>query len=45
MRGPVILTKKSTQTPMRGPAPPHPIAPGVIRMSYPTYGSSGSTQP
>jgi hypothetical protein len=45
MRGPIISTKKSTQTPVRGSAPPHPAAPGVIRMTYPSYGSSGSTQP
>jgi len=45
MRGPVISTEKSTQTPLRGPAPPHTTAPEVIRMTYPSYGSSGSTQP
>ena len=44
MRVSVISTKKSTQTPVRGLAPPHRTAPRVIRMSYPSYGPSGSTQ-
>jgi len=30
---------------MRGPAPTHPTAPGVIRVSYPGYSPSGLTQP
>jgi len=29
----------------RGSAPPHPTAPGVIRMPYPSYGPFDSTQP
>jgi len=45
MREPVISTEKSTQTPVRGPAPPHPTTPGVIRMPYPSYGPPGATQP
>ena len=32
-------------TPMRGPAPAHPTPAGIIRVPYPTYGPSGSTQP
>jgi len=35
-RGPTPL--RSTQTHVRGPTPPHLIAHGVIRMTYPSYG-------
>jgi len=45
MRGPVISTERPKQTPVRGPAPQNPTTPGVIRVSYPSYGKSGSTQP
>jgi len=45
IRGPVISTEKSTQTPVKGTTPPHPTAPEVIRMSYPSYGPSDSTKP
>ncbi|AES67478.1 hypothetical protein MTR_2g094150 [Medicago truncatula] len=45
MRGPDISTERSKQTLMRGPAPAHPTAPGLIRVSYPGYGPYGSTQP
>jgi len=44
MRGPIISTEKSTQTLARGLAPPHRTTPGVFRMTYPSYGSSDSTQ-
>jgi hypothetical protein len=37
MRGSLISTEKSMQTPVRCSAPPHPIAPRVIRMTYPSY--------
>jgi len=30
---------------MRGSAPAHPTPAGIIRVSYPTYGLPGSTQP
>ena len=33
------------QTPLRGPTPQNPTAPGVIRVPNPNYGSSASTQP
>jgi len=45
MRWPIFSTETSKQTPVRGPAPPHPTALGVIRAPYPSYGPSGSTQP
>jgi len=45
LRGPVLLADRPKQTPMRGPAPAHPTPAGIIRVSYPTYGPSGSTQP
>jgi len=45
IRGPIISTEKSMQILVKGTVPPHPTAPEVIRMSYPSYGSSGSTQP
>jgi len=45
MRGPIISTERSKQTPVMGPAPQNPIAPEVIRVSYPSYGQSISTQP
>jgi hypothetical protein len=44
MRGPIISTKRSKQTPVRGPAPPHPPTSGVIRVPYPIYGSFGSKE-
>ena len=45
LRGLVISTKRSRQTPVWGPAPPHPTAPGVIRVPYPSYGPSDYAQP
>jgi len=45
MRGLVISTERPKQTPIMGLAPQNPTAPGVIRVSYPSYGQSGSTQP
>jgi len=30
---------------VRGHTPTHPTTPGVIRVPYPGYGSSGSTPP
>jgi len=45
MSEPVISTERPKQTPMRGPAPQNPTAHGVIRIPYPNYGQSGSTQP
>ena len=30
---------------MRGPTPAHHTHAGIIRVSYPTYGPPGSTQP
>jgi len=44
-RGPVISNDRHKQTPMRGRAPQNPTAFGVIRVPYPNYGSSASTQP
>jgi len=41
----VISTEKSTQTLVRGLALSHPTVPGVIRMSYPSYGTSDYTKP
>lgn len=43
--GPVISNERPKQTPVRGPAPSHPTAPGVVRVPYPNYGPSGSSQP
>jgi hypothetical protein len=43
MRGPVISNDRHKQTPLRGPAPQNPTAPGVIRVPNPNYGSSAST--
>jgi len=45
LRGPVLSTDRPKRTPMRGPAPAHPTPAGIIRVQYPTYGPSGSTQP
>jgi len=45
LRGLVISTKRSRQTLVWGPAPPHPTAPRVIRVSYPSYGPSDYAQP
>jgi len=45
LRGPVLSADRPKQTPMRGPAPAHPTPAGIIRVPYPTYGPSGSTQP
>jgi len=45
IRRPIILNERPNKTPLRGPAPSHPTAPGVIRVSYPNYGPSGSSQP
>ena len=45
IKGPVISNDRHKQTPMRGPAPQNPTALGVIRVPYPNYGSSASTQP
>jgi hypothetical protein len=41
----VISTERSKQTSVRGPAPAHPTALGLIRVPYPGYGPSGSTHP
>ncbi|RHN67370.1 hypothetical protein MtrunA17_Chr3g0102021 [Medicago truncatula] len=45
MRGPMISNGMLKQTPLRGPAPQNPTAPGVIRVQNPNYRSSASTQP
>ena len=45
MRGPVISNDRHKQTPMGDPAPQNPTALEVIRVPYPNYGSSASTQP
>jgi hypothetical protein len=45
IRGPIISNERPKQTPMRSPASTHPTAPSVIRVPYPSYGPSGSTQP
>jgi len=45
MRGQVISNDIHKQTPVRGSAPQNPTAPGVIRVPYPSYGLSVSTQP
>jgi len=45
MRGPQISNGRHKQTLVRGPTPQNPTAPGVIRVSYPSYGPSASTQP
>jgi len=45
MRGPVISNDRNKQTPMRDRAPQNPAALGVIRVLYPNYRSSSSTQP
>jgi len=45
IRGPITSNERPKQTRMRGPAPTHPTAPGVIRVSYPGYSPSGLTQP
>jgi len=42
---PIISNERLKKTPVRGPAPTHPTAPAVVRVSYANYGSSGSTQP
>jgi len=38
MRGPIISTERSKQTPVRSPTPPHSTAPEIIRVLYPSYG-------
>jgi len=43
MRGLVISNDMHKQTPLRGPTPQNPTAPGVIRVANPNYGSSAST--
>jgi len=40
-----MLNERPKQTPVRGLAPSHPTAPSVIRVPYPNYGPSGSSQP
>jgi hypothetical protein len=45
IRGPIISYERPKKTPVSGPAPSHPTAPGVIRVPYPNYGPSGSSQP
>jgi len=37
IRGPVISTERSKQTPVRGPAPTQTTAPEIIRVPYPGY--------
>nr|ABD28298.1 hypothetical protein MtrDRAFT_AC147774g9v1 [Medicago truncatula] len=44
IRGPIISNERPKQTPMRV-LHQHPTAPGVIRVPYPNYGPSSSTQP
>jgi len=44
IRRPIISNERPKKTLVRGPAPTHPTAPGVIRVLYPNYGPSGSTQ-
>jgi len=44
IRQPIILNERPKQTSVRGPAPTHPTALGVIRVSYPNYSPSSSTQ-
>jgi len=41
----VISNDIHKQTPVRVSAPQNPTAPGVIRVPYPSYGLSVSTQP
>jgi len=45
LRGPVLSANRPKQIPMRGPTPAHHTHAGIIRVSYPTYGPPGSTQP
>jgi len=45
IRGPIISNERPKQTPVRGPVPAHPTTHGIIRVPYPSYGLSGSTQP
>ena len=45
IRGPIISNERPKKTPVRDPAPTHPTAPAVVRVPYPNYGLSGSTQP
>jgi len=45
VRGLVLSADRPKQTPMRGPALPHPTPTGIIRVPYPTYDPPGSTQP
>jgi len=44
IKRPIISNEGPKQTPVRGHAPTHPTALGVIRVPYPNYGPSGSTQ-
>jgi len=44
IRRPIISNERSKQTPVRGLAPTHPTDLGIIRVPYPNYGLSGSTQ-
>jgi len=44
IRRPIILNERLKQTSVRGPAPTHLTTPDVIRVPYPNYGPSGSTQ-
>jgi len=45
MREPVVSNDGHKQTPLRGPTPQNPTAPGVIKVPNPNYGPSASTQP
>jgi len=45
MRGPIISTERSKQTPTRGHARAQITTLGIIRVPYLDYGSSRSTQP
>ena len=45
IRGPGISNERAKQTLVRGPAPSHPTATGVVLVPYPNYGPSGSSQP
>jgi len=45
IKGPIILNERPKKTPVRGPVPARPTAPGVIRVPYPSYDPSDLTQP
>jgi len=45
MRGPIISTERSKQTQVKGHAPTQTTTRGLMRVPYPGYKPSGSTQP